>query len=91
MSNYKLKIKRYRKNSGYILVSTLVFATISIIILTGLATWAATNYRAVSQTVEREKSFQIAEAGIDYYRWHLAHAAQDFQDGTGQSGPYVHL
>ena len=91
MSNYKLKIKRYRKNSGYILVSTLVFATISIIILTGLATWAATNYRAVSQTVEREKAFQIAEAGIDYYRWHLAHAAQDFQDGTGQSGPYVHL
>ncbi|MEK7552740.1 MAG: hypothetical protein AAB505_01370, partial [Patescibacteria group bacterium] len=39
---------------------------------------------------EREKAFQIAEAGIEYYRWHLAHAPQDFQDGTGVPGPYVH-
>jgi type II secretory pathway pseudopilin PulG len=82
--------KKSKKNNGYILVSTLVFATIAIIILTGLATWAATNYRAVSQTAERERAFQIAEAGVDYYRWHLAHAPQDFQDGTGQNGPYAH-
>lgn len=87
----RMTTNKQKKNKGYVLVSTLVFATIAIIILTGLATWAATNYRAVSQTAEREKAFQIAEAGIDYYRWHLAHAAQDFQDGTGQSGPYVHL
>jgi len=75
---------------GYILVSTLVFATIAIILLTGLAGWAAINYRAVTQTVDREKAFQIAEAGIEYYRWHLAHATQDFRDGTLASGPYIH-
>jgi len=76
--------------SGYVVVSTLVFATVAIIILTGLTSWAALNYRAVIQTTDREKAFQIAEAGIDYYRWHLAHSPLDFKDGTATSGPYIH-
>ena len=38
----------------------------------------------------REQAFQAPEAGIDYYRWHLAHAPSDYQDGTGVAGPYVH-
>jgi hypothetical protein len=38
----------------------------------------------------REQSFQIAEAGIEYYRWHLAHNQTDFKDGTATSGPYRH-
>ena len=33
---------------------------------------------------------QIAEAGVDYYEWHLAHFPTDYQDGTNNSGPYVH-
>jgi hypothetical protein len=41
-------------------------------------------------TFNREQAFQSAEAGIDYYRWHLAHASTDYQDGTGTAGPYVH-
>lgn len=89
MSKVKLQMI-FKKKGGYVLVSTLVFATIAVIILTGVATWAATNYRMASQTAERERAFQIAEAGIDYYRWHLAHSPQDFKDGTGQDGPYVH-
>lgn len=41
-------------------------------------------------TVEREEAMLIAEAGINYYRWHLAHFPNDYQDGTSQPGPYVH-
>ena len=37
-----------------------------------------------------ERAFELAEAGIEYYRWHLAHVSDDFQDGTGGPGPYVH-
>jgi hypothetical protein len=33
-----------------------------------------------------EQSLSIAEAGINYYRWHLAHSPQDYTDGTGGSG-----
>ena len=84
------RVEINRSKSGYILVSTLVFATIAVILLTALSGWAAVNYRAVTQTVDREKAFQIAEAGIEYYRWHLAHSPQDFQDGTATSGPYIH-
>ena len=40
-------------------------------------------------------ALEIAEAGVNYYRWHLAHAGDDYADGTGQTGcspcgPYVH-
>ena len=37
-----------------------------------------------------EQSLNIAEAGINYYRWHLAHEPEDYQDGTGATGPYTH-
>jgi hypothetical protein len=46
--------------------------------------------KAAHRAADREQAIQIAEAGIDYYRWHLAHAPQDFQDGTALPGPYVH-
>lgn len=83
-----MKIKN--KKSGYLLIQALVFGSVGVIILGGLISWGASNYRAARQTTAREQAFQIAEAGIEYYRWHLAHAAQDYQDGTGAAGPYVH-
>ena len=52
--------------------------------------WASLNIKAGRQAFNRERTLQIAEAGIDYYRWHLAHSPTDFQDGTGGPGPYVH-
>ncbi|HUO50333.1 MAG TPA: hypothetical protein VMU25_02090 [Candidatus Paceibacterota bacterium] len=41
---------------------------------------------------DREEALQIAEAGINYYQWHLAHYPSDYQDGQGatSTGPYVH-
>lgn len=89
-SRFRISLSDRAERGGYIIVSTLVFATISMIILTAVAGWSATNYKLASQTVDREKAFQLAEAGIDYYRWHLAHSPQDFKDGTNLPGPYVH-
>ena len=75
---------------GYILLVVMVLASVGIYFVGGLAQWAVTDLKASSQTFEREQALQIAEAGIDYYRWHLAHAPTDFQDGTGIAGPYNH-
>lgn len=75
---------------GYLLTSVLIFGSIGAMMIAVLSGWLATNWRATTQISERERAFQIAEAGIEYYRWHLAHAAQDFQDGTATSGPYIH-
>lgn len=79
-----------KKQTGDILLQTLLFGSIAIILITGLANGAVISLQASSKAVDREKAFQMAEAGIDYYRWHLAHAPTDFQDGTGEEGPYIH-
>ncbi|HXV27250.1 MAG TPA: hypothetical protein VD862_04500 [Candidatus Paceibacterota bacterium] len=78
------------RNKGQIAVQVLIFSAVSIIILTGFVLWADTNVRLVWRDSDAEQAFLIAEAGIEYYRWHLAHAPKDYQDGTGAPGPYVH-
>jgi len=75
---------------GQVLVQVIVFSTIAVFVIGALLGWAGVNIKASRQSVEREKAIQLAEAGIDYYRWHLAHASTDYQDGTGIPGPYVH-
>ncbi len=74
-----------------IIVQTMVFAAVTIIIIGALAGWTATTVKTGRIAFNREQAFQSSEAGIDYYRWHLAHAPTDYQDGTGTSGPYVHF
>ncbi len=75
---------------GMIIIQTMVFAAIAIMIISALAGFTANSIRSGRITYNREQAFQSAEAGIDYYRWHLAHASSDYQDGTGTIGPYVH-
>ncbi len=87
------QMEEKKKSHGYIVVTVLVFASVALTLLTGLSSWAALNYRLARTTVAREQAFQVAEAGIEYYRWHLAHAATDFYDGhasTTSPGPYFH-
>lgn len=76
--------------SGIVLVNVLVFATIAITVTTALVNWGATVLKSARNLDAREQALQVAEAGVEYYRWHLAHAPTDYQDGTGGSGPYVH-
>ena len=76
---------------GEILIQTIVFASVAILILASLINWANLNLKAARYAENREAALQIAEAGIDYYRWHLAHSSQDYQDGTGAPGPYTHI
>jgi hypothetical protein len=75
---------------GFTILQVLVFAAAAVGIVVALAGFLATVLRSVSQQTSREHALQIAEAGVEYYRWHLAHDSDDYQDGTGGSGPYVH-
>jgi len=86
ISNKKIEKK------GFILINVLVFAVIAVIVTSALINWAAATLKSTRQLSHREQAFQIAEAGIDYYRWHLAHAQSDYNDGNGvgSTGPYVH-
>jgi hypothetical protein len=77
---------------GQMTIQVLILGTVGTIVISGFALWADANIRASYRTLNKAAAFAAAEAGIEYYRWHLAHAAQDFWDGQGSTstGPYVH-
>lgn len=85
----KIYTTGYQLQKGSLLVQALVFGSIAVVIIGGLVSWAGLNIKASRLALYREQALQIAESGIDYYRWHLAHAPTDYQDGTGTSTPSV--
>ncbi|MBI5079657.1 hypothetical protein HZB06_03280 [Candidatus Wolfebacteria bacterium] len=82
-----MKIKFY---SGQMALQVLIYGGLSVILMAGFLMWADTNINAGVRYSNRALALSIAESGIEYYRWHLAHASEDYQDGTGQPGPYTH-
>ncbi|HMO78861.1 MAG TPA: hypothetical protein PJ997_01755 [Candidatus Paceibacterota bacterium] len=78
------------KKRGVILSTTLVFAIITISLIVALTSWFAIVFKTSLILIAKEQAFHIAESGIEYYRWHLAHAPNDFTNGTDQPGPYIH-
>lgn len=83
-------LAKHSIKSGVILIQTLIFAVIAVLFISGLTGWAGLTLKSIRQSENMETAIQVAESGVEYYRWHLAHAPQDFTDGTGGSGPYVH-
>ncbi len=75
---------------GIILVNVLIFMGIAILVTSALVNWGATVLKSTRTLTSSEQAFQVAEAGVEYYRWHLAHAAQDYKDGTTTPQPYIH-
>lgn len=80
----------HRSRSGQLTLQMLVFGGIAVVIIGGFISWSNVVVHDTARNANRNQAFAIAEAGIEYYRWHLAHAPVDFQDGTSTTGPYVH-
>jgi len=72
------------------LLYIIVAITLLAIVLVPLFDHLVLRIRMLRDVIEREQALQIAEAGINYYQWRLAHFPKDYQDGTGRPGPYVH-
>jgi hypothetical protein len=89
-------MKLLRNNqSGFII--PLMIATALVICALGFAIASVTvaNLRFSTHEEKSLQALNIAEAGINYYLWHLSHNSTDYQDGTGAPatppyGPYVH-
>ncbi len=84
-----MKIIQYKK--GAILLNVIVFSMIALSLVIVYVAWAASSVNIARIAFAREQALQVAEAGTDYYRWHLAHSPNDFQDGTNMPGPYTHI
>ena len=88
MKNNKLTIR----SEGYSLVYSVVAIFIFTMVMLAVLAYATAEVRVSRSSVNRELALQIAEAGVNYYQWHLAHFTQDFWDGNATStpGPYIH-
>lgn len=85
-----LNIGISRHRAGQLSLQVLILGSVAIVLISGFVLWTDTYVKSVSRASNKSQAFTIAETGIEYYRWHLAHAPQDFQDGTGGAGPYIH-
>lgn len=84
--------RKFFKNvqGGFMTFIAIVFLGIFGIIMMSLTGFIFIQNNVQRAKENREVALQAAEAGLDYYRWFLAHFPDDIQDGTGAPGPYVH-
>ncbi len=75
---------------GQLSLLVLLFGAVAITIMGGFVIWADSQLRIAQRSGDQTLALRIAESGLEYYRWHLAHNPFDFQDGTAQPGPYTH-
>ncbi len=87
-----MKKKRHQTEQGFALVFNVVTLLVFSLIIVSLLGYAVSLLRVTGQAVNREQAFQIAEAGVNYYQWRLAHYNTDYYDGNASTtpGPYVH-
>ncbi|HSX42691.1 MAG TPA: pilus assembly PilX N-terminal domain-containing protein [Candidatus Saccharimonadales bacterium] len=90
---------RVRTTDGFILPGVIAFMLAMSIIGVATVTVILTNFEIVGNDVRSQQAFNVAEAGINYYLWHLSHNGGDYKDGQGTPatqdpnlgyGPYVH-
>src|SRR3989344_9437416 len=61
---------------GSILAYGLVIMSMIAIIMTSIISFVASQTKYALQVHAREQGFQIAESGIQFYRWYLAHQVE---------------
>lgn len=88
--NFNLEFSHRGITRGSISLMVLVFGVVFTIAIGGLVVVGATQFSATKRNETFERALTVAQAGVEYYRWHLAHAPIDYTDGTGNPGPYEH-
>src|SRR3990170_1687797 len=78
--------------TGTITPALLVIASAFIIIIYGLLFILSLQFDFSQRQIAGDMALHIAEAGINYYRWHLSVDPDDYTDGTGNPNlqPYIH-
>ena len=90
MKNSRLNKQKAMRCGGVIIIYEIVIIFIFSLVMTGMISYSIYQLKLISSISRREQAFQIAEAGSNYYQWHLAHFSNDYKDGTNNAGPYIH-
>jgi len=83
-------MKKSTQQKGSLMIYIIIIIAIFIMVMFPVAAVFAGKLQLLRLATEKEEAMQIADAGINYYQWHLAHFSTDYKDGTNTSGPYVH-
>ncbi|MFA6896960.1 MAG: hypothetical protein WCQ96_01605 [Patescibacteria group bacterium] len=76
------KKQKTLNQDGMITPTILVVLVVFSVFATGIMSWALQTRKSVVNTARGTQALQVAEAGIDYYKWHLAHDESDYQNGN---------
>jgi hypothetical protein len=93
-----MRIKQLSSQDGFMLPGLISFIIAISIIAAAVITVILNNLFVAGNNVNSQRAFNISEAGLNYYLWHLSHDADDFKDGqttagydaTLGNGPFVH-
>lgn len=66
----KLFKKTKENKQGMVLLGVLVFMVMAISLITAVSLWFGISYKNSKTTLASDKAFHVAEAGIDYAKWH---------------------
>lgn len=67
----------------------IVFGAVFLMVLGGLSSFVLSQNALQNRATGEAKAFSIAEAGLEYYQWFLAHNPGDITHGTGAPGPFT--
>ncbi|RJR12786.1 hypothetical protein C4585_03265, partial [Candidatus Parcubacteria bacterium] len=79
-----------KKESGVTIILIVTFIGVFGIVLGTLSSYALTQGRYGRALYAREQALHIAEAGLEFYKWFLAHNPSVLEDGTGLVTPYTY-
>jgi len=63
---------RDKKSKGSVLAYMLIVITISVVLLLSILQYVVSQIKNGTHSENREDAFQIAEAGMNFYKWYLA-------------------
>lgn len=76
--------------AGVTTMLVIAFMGIFLIIMGTITSYAFEQAKYGRALYGREQAIAIAEAGLEYYRWFLAHNPNNLTNGTGAAGPYTY-
>ncbi len=82
-------IQKKTRHMGALLILVLIFGSIFFVIISSFMGFVITQSQVQVKKYNYEQAREIAEAGLNYYKWYLAHNPDDITNGTGAPGPYI--
>jgi hypothetical protein len=75
--------QKKKQSAGYLMVLVLVFSGIFFTIVSGFVGYVITQNKLINFRYEQQRATEIAEAGLNFYKWYLAHYPSDLTTGVG--------